>query len=66
MPEAVFVSIRGRAAAEGARAAIVQGYALRTSLGRAVTLTVAPPRPVVTAHPFADIFHTLGLSWEGV
>lgn len=65
MPEAIFISIRRPARAEGARRASLHGYALSTPAGRPSTLTVAPPRPVLTRRPFADAFQALGLTGEG-
>lgn len=62
MPEAIFVSIIRPVPAKGGRRATVKAFALHTADGRPATLTLAPPRPVLTRRPFADAFRALGLS----
>lgn len=65
MPKAILISITKRAPAEGRRHATVKAAALHAADGRPSTLTVAPPRPVLTRRPFADAFQALGLVLGG-
>lgn len=65
MPQAIFISIRRLARAEGACRATVQGHALSAPATRPAVLTLAAPRPVMTDRPFAAAFRALGLKREG-
>jgi len=62
MPEAIFLSIRRPARAEGAPRATLQGFALSAQAGGPAVLTLATAHQMESPRPFADAFRALGLT----